>query len=338
LRFSDAIRRYSGFEPYKVSHIERLAATAGAFTGILLILVVSSYFLDGISNYLIVASMGASAVLLFSVPHGRLSQPWPLVGGHLVSAVIGVTCAKLVPDLVIAEALAVGLAVGAMYYLHCIHPPGGATALTAVAGGEQVLELGYQYVLTPVLLNTLIILTTAVIFNYFFRWRRYPAALFHATSALAAKPDGTGPAQAEITSQHAGSEPGHDTITHEDFVYALSEIDSLIDVSETDLIRIYDLVTRRHESSRTFDRLVPGHYYSNGAYGNEWSVRQIIDWNQQDAGDAQLIYKIVAGADRRKTGICSEAEFKQWARHEVVRDEQNWRRVDAKVDITAEDS
>ena len=320
MKLRDAIRRFSGFEPYNVSHAERLASTAGAFTGILLILIVSRFFLEGITTFLIVASMGASAVLLFSVPHGRLSQPWPLVGGHLVSALIGVTCAKLVPDLVIAEALAVGLAVGAMYYLHCIHPPGGATAITAVVGGEQVAELGYQYVLTPVLLNVLVILFVAIVFNYPFRWRRYPAALF---SSAAEK--------------NVDKLQRSDDIKHEDFVYALSEIDSLLDVSESDLLRIYDLVTRRHESSRTFDRLIPGHYYSNGAYGEDWSVRQIIDWNQQDAGDAQLIYKIIAGPDRRTTGVCSEAEFRQWARHEVVRDEQNWRRVDAKADITADD-
>jgi len=321
VKLSDTIKRCSGFEPYNVSHAERLVSTAGAFTGILLILIVSRFFLEGITTFLIVASMGASAVLLFSVPHGRLSQPWPLVGGHLVSALIGVSCAKFVPDLVIAEALAVGLAVGAMYYLHCIHPPGGATAITAVVGGEQVAELGYQYVLTPVLLNVLVILFVAVVFNYPFRWRRYPAALF---SSAAEK-------KAELKQRP-------DDIKHEDFVYALSKIDSLLDVSETDLLRIYDLVTRRHESSRTFDRLIPGHYYSNGAYGEDWSVRQIIDWNQQHAGDAQLIYKIVAGPDRRKTGICSEAEFYQWARHEVVRDEQNWRRVDAVADISADDS
>ena len=224
--------RHLGIEPYRVSHAERLISAAGTFLGILLILYCSQLFLSGVSTYLIVASMGASAVLLFAVPHGRLAQPWALLGGHFVSAVIGVSCAKLIPDIYIASAAAVGIAVGVMYYLHCIHPPGGATALTAVVGGEQVIELGYQYIITPVMLNTLVILLVAVSFNYLFNWRRYPAYLVE-----------------KQTPQDKTVDSPYDSITHEDFVYALSEIDSLIDVSESDLLRIYDLVTRRHEST-----------------------------------------------------------------------------------------
>ena len=162
--------RYLGIEPYRVSHAERLISAAGAFLGILLILYCSQLFLSGISAYLIVASMGASAVLLFAVPHGRLAQPWSLLGGHFVSAIVGVCCAKWIPDIYIASAAAVGIAVAVMYYLHCIHPPGGATALTAVVGGEQIIELGFQYIMTPVMLNTLIILIVAVSFNYMFNW------------------------------------------------------------------------------------------------------------------------------------------------------------------------
>ena len=144
----------------------------------------------------LVASMGASAVLLFAVPHGPLSQPWAVLGGHLVSAVVGVACTKVIAQPMLAAPVAVGLAIGTMHYLRCIHPPGGATALSAVVGGETVHQLGFHYVLTPVLLNATIILLVALLFNYPFPWRRYPLA-------LAQRPAAAVPASAE-TDARAG--------------------------------------------------------------------------------------------------------------------------------------
>jgi len=139
----------------------------------------------------LVASMGASAVLLFAVPHGPLSQPWAVFAGHLVSALIGVACSRAIDDPALAGPLAVGLAIGAMHYLRCIHPPGGATALSAVLGGETVQQLGYWFVLTPVLLNALTLLAIALVFNYPFPWRRYPRVLGRrGTKTMAAEPPG----------------------------------------------------------------------------------------------------------------------------------------------------
>lgn len=318
----DKIFKYLGVELYHVSHTEKLASALGAFLGILLILYTSTYFISGPASYLIVASMGASAVLLFAVPHGRLSQPWSLIGGHLVSALIGVSCAKLIPDTFIAASVAVGIAVGVMYYLHCIHPPGGATALSAVVGGAEVQQMGYQFVLTPVLINVAVILCVAVCFNYFLKWRRYPASQSQKPSA--------------ISNQTSDSAPAHPygPITHEDFVYALSEFESYIDISENDLLSIYELVTKRHSKTAiNYQELIPGHFYSNGAYGDLWSVRVIVDWTEEnDSGEDKLIYKTVAGADRRNTGVISKNEFSRWAKHEVIRDEENWHRVDQSVD------
>ena len=225
-----SVKNMLDLEMSPVSHAERLASIGGGFTSILLILLVSRYFVGTAEATLIVASMGASAVLLFAVPHGRLSQPWPVFGGHMVSALVGVTCAQLVANPILAAALAVGLAIGAMHYLRCIHPPGGATALTAVVGGSAVHELGYGFLVMPVLINVFVILVVAVLFNYPFAWRRYPAAL-----------------QQQETTSKAPTIPneGYPAISHSDFVYALSEIDSFIDVTEQDLVRIYELATRR---------------------------------------------------------------------------------------------
>ena len=155
-----------------VSHTEKLISAVGGFLGILLIFVISYLSLGPWGAPWIVASMGASAVLLFAVPHGQLSQPWALIGGHVLSAAIGVTVFRFIPDAFLAAALAVGLAIAAMYYLRCVHPPGGATALAAVLGGPDVHALGYSYVLVPVLANAVVILLAAIAVNYPFRWRR----------------------------------------------------------------------------------------------------------------------------------------------------------------------
>jgi len=300
----------AGIDTHPISHTERLVSILGAFFGILLVYLSARYFISGQTVPLVVASMGASAVLLFAVPHGTLSQPWPLVGGHVLSALIGVTCAKLISSPLIAGPLAVALAVGAMHYLRCIHPPGGATAFTAAVGSAHVSALGYGFVITPVLLNVLIILIVAISFNWFFPWRRYPAVF------------------AKRKRTAAPERPGYESIAHEDFVYALSQIDSFIDINEHDLMRIYQLATDRHSSgiSLAASELKLGHYYSNGEFGPDWSVRQIVDQGGQDPGD-RLIYKIVAGEGRRTSSVISRADFARWAKHEVIRDDENWRRI-----------
>jgi len=170
------LRRWLGIGNDLSTNAEKWVSTTGGLAGILGVALVSQSQLGLAGSSSIVASMGSSAVLLFAVPHGPLSQPWPVFGGHLVSAFVGVTCANLVPLPMLAAAIAVALAIGAMHYLRCIHPPGGATALGAVLGGDAVHQLGYQFVITPVMLNAVTILLVALLFNAPFAWRRYPAA------------------------------------------------------------------------------------------------------------------------------------------------------------------
>lgn len=215
---------------YSVSEREHWISALGGLIGILAVVWVGQVGLDGHGGVLATASMGASAVLLFAAPHGAFSQPWPLLGGHVVSALIGVTCARwLGGDLMLAAALAVSLSIAAMYTLRCLHPPGGATALYAVLGGEAVHALGYGYVLSPVLLNAGVLLGVAIAFNYPFAWRRYPQ-VWHRTAAAD-----------EPAEKHM--------IPHSSLVYALSQLDTFVDVSEEDLQRIYALaVPGAHEA------------------------------------------------------------------------------------------
>lgn len=295
--------RMMGIEFAPVSHTERIVSGVGGFLAIFSILFVSQQVLGVDHPGLLVASMGASAVLLFAVPHGPLSQPWNVIGGHLVSAVIGVTCAKLIGNQLVAAGAAVGIAISAMYYLRCIHPPGGATALSAVVASDAVHALGYQFVFTPVLLDVVVILSVAISFNYFFKWRRYPAYL---QKLLAGKKE---------------VKPEEPSITHGDFVYALSQIDSFIDISEEDLLRIYDLATRRHQAEHMpLEAIELGGIYSNGGYGSEWSLRQVVD----ESGNS-VIYKVVAGAGERTSGVMTRKEFATWARYRVNRGGENWR-------------
>jgi CBS domain-containing membrane protein len=208
---------------YSVSEREHWVSGVGGLLGILATVWVSHIWLGGHGGVLAVASMGASAVLLFAAPHGAMSQPWPVFGGHLVSALIGVTCVRwLEADLMLVASLAVALSITAMYILRCLHPPGGATALYAVLGGNTVHALGYGYVLSPVLLNVVVMLAVAVVYNYPFAWRRYPQSWHHRLK---------GPAETAEKSM----------IPHSSLVYALSQIDTFVDVSEEDLQRIYAL-------------------------------------------------------------------------------------------------
>jgi CBS domain-containing membrane protein len=175
------MRRIAGVAAGRAGHLEKWVSAVGGLCGLAVVLLISEAQL-GLNNAAgLVASMGASAVLLFAVPHGPLSQPWAVFGGHLVSAFVGVACAQHIADPLLAAATAVAVAIGAMHYLGCIHPPGGATALSAVVGGPAVHQLGFQFVLTPVMLNAVSILAVAVIFNAPFAWRRYPAAWASAT-------------------------------------------------------------------------------------------------------------------------------------------------------------
>ena len=208
---------------YSVSEREHWISAAGGLLGILAVLWSSHFWIDGHGGVLAIASMGASAVLLFAAPHGAMSQPWPVLGGHLLSALIGVTCARwLGGEPMLAASLAVALSIAAMYGLRCLHPPGGATALFAVLGGESVHALGYGYLFSPVLLNIVVLVTVAVLFNYPFAWRRYPQSWHHRSQPVA------------MTAEKS-------MIPHSSLVYALSQIDTFVDISEDDLQRIYAL-------------------------------------------------------------------------------------------------
>ncbi|MFD0894081.1 HPP family protein [Luteolibacter ambystomatis] len=214
----DHWRNWLGIELSPVSTKEKLLSMLGGFLSLLALVAISRSVLHLSGAAAVIASMGASAVLLFAVPHGQLSQPWPVIAGHGFSALIGVACAKWIPSPEIAAACAVGLSIGAMHQFKCIHPPGGATGLTAVLGGQAIHDLGFRFVFQPVLANALAMVSIAVIFNTFFPWRRYPAFVAKRRVAKA--------------------EPSHEAV-----VAALRSLDSFVDITEDDLIRLVGLLS-----------------------------------------------------------------------------------------------
>lgn len=157
-----------------MTKIEHIGSAGAAFVSLSVVAAVSQLLLEQSTAIALSASMGASAVLLFTAPDSPMSQPWPLVGGHIVSAFIGVTCALTVETIAVAAPLAAALSIFFMGVLRCIHPPGGAAALLAVVGGSDIQALGYQFVLAPVLINALIMLLATYLINRLLLRRPYP--------------------------------------------------------------------------------------------------------------------------------------------------------------------
>ncbi|KVE71799.1 HPP family protein [Burkholderia vietnamiensis] len=160
--------------PMTLGWRERMRSCTGALVGIATV-GVTMRLLPGVPGLvpLLVAPMGASAVLLFAVPASPLAQPWSIVGGNLVAATVGVACAQWIADPITAAAVAVALAIGGMFALRCVHPPSGAVALTAVLGGPAIHALGFGFVVVPIALQSAILLSAALVYHAL-TGHRYP--------------------------------------------------------------------------------------------------------------------------------------------------------------------
>lgn len=209
-----------------VSKRERLRSAAGALVGILATGLVCRASVPTEALPILIAPMGASAVLLFAVPASPLAQPWSILGGNVVAALVGVTAGAWIADPFVAAACAIGVAIALMMLLRCLHPPSGAVALTAVLGGPAIRALGYGFVLWPVAANSLILLATALLFNNL-TGRTYP----HHRAA--------GPRTADPPS---GARVGFQSA---DLDAALEEFDQFLDVDRGDLEQILRRVQMR---------------------------------------------------------------------------------------------
>jgi len=203
---------------------ERMIACVGAVIGICLTSLVCGRIASA-GEYvpLIIAPMGASAVLLFAVPASPLAQPWPIIGGNMISALVGLGVAHVVGDPAIAAGLAVSLAILVMSLTRCLHPPGGAAALSAVLGGSTVATWGALYAFVPVALNSVVLVLLGITFHRL-AGRVYP----HKPPPTVANSHGT---QDPPTQLRAG-------FRTEDVDAALSAMHETFDVSRDDVARL----------------------------------------------------------------------------------------------------
>lgn len=279
---------------------EKLLSTFGGFVSLSLIVAVSIAITGSEGAVAVVPAMGAATVLLFAAPHGPLSQPWALFAGNIISAFIGVTVTLLIPDVAVAAGVAVGLAIGVMHICRCIHPPGGATALAAVIGGDSIHALGYSYIFAPVLLNCLIIFVIALVFNNLFGWRRYPLA----SMRISKQPPATKITKG-INQQHIKA--------------AQISLNMQLDMNPTQLLNLFQKAQAIKDQEQIDQlQLERGGVYSNNQPGRSWSVRKIIDFSLHDNPSHNLvIYRVIDGADQHQCDSCTLADFASWAKIKV---------------------
>ncbi|MDO9375535.1 MAG: HPP family protein [Bacteroidota bacterium] len=169
------VSRYIIYKETLVDYRESFWSFLGAFIGIALIAFFQGQVLTREENIFLIGSFGASSVLVYGAIQSPMAQPRNLIGGHLISAFIGVSVYKIFPDVIWFTApLAVAGSIVFMQLTKTLHPPGGATALIAIIGSEKIKALGYGYVVSPVFTGALILFVVAMIFNNMTSHRRYP--------------------------------------------------------------------------------------------------------------------------------------------------------------------
>lgn len=165
--------------PPGVSISEIFWSWTGSFLGIGAIAFANYHIFEKVELLMIIGSFGASAVLIYGAIKSPLAQPRNLIGGHIISALIGVASYQIFQNhLWLASAFAVATAIAAMHATRTLHPPGGATALIAVIGGDKIHELGYLYAIMPAGGGALIMLIIALLVNNIPKSRRYPEFWF----------------------------------------------------------------------------------------------------------------------------------------------------------------
>lgn len=202
---------------------QRLKVALSAFVALFIVTWVSLQLADTAGSIVLLASMGASAVLLFGLPNSPLAKPWSFAAGHLISATVGLVCSHLFTDLALMAAVTISIVLFVMYIFECMHPPGGATALVPViASTDQVL--GYEFLLYPVALNVFVLLAVALLLQKL--W------LKHGMQKPIQKYDPVHLHQDASPLKRLGLQP-------EDLLSALNSFDTVVDISEQDLERLY---------------------------------------------------------------------------------------------------
>ena len=173
----DYFRKMKGTSksPPRVSSSEIFWSSVGAFLGIVSLALINYKILEGTDLVMVIGSFGASAVLIYGAAESPLAQPRSLIGGHVISAVVGITAYQLLDTEVwLGAPLAVSAAIAAMHATKTLHPPGGGTALIAVIGSAKIHALGYLFVIIPTGVGAILILAIALLVNNMPKNKQYP--------------------------------------------------------------------------------------------------------------------------------------------------------------------
>ncbi|WP_198246858.1 HPP family protein [methane-oxidizing endosymbiont of Gigantopelta aegis] len=219
------ILRFLTVDPVNLSLKAKAYSTIACFCSIFFVALSTHIVGLGPQYPMIIASLGASAVILFFIPNSPLAQPWPFVGGQISSALIGVSCALNIDEIASASAVAVGGSVLVMVLLRCLHPPGAATSLAPIMAGDSVISLGYQFVLHPVAINVGFMLLLSLLINRLLMKRNYPSPL-------------PADSNAQLPSSTITRPEYKIGISEQDMTLALKEMDVFVDMTPADLAKI----------------------------------------------------------------------------------------------------
>jgi CBS domain-containing membrane protein len=152
---------FGGDQPH-ISWLERFRSVFGIFVGLLLVLTISKYLgdLSGVNEWLM-ASLGASALLVFVLPQSPMAQPWAVIAGNTLSALVGISVIHFVDDPLMAMSFAASLSIFGMFILRCLHPPAAAIALIVVLG--NVMQ--YQYAIFPIMIDSVVLVLVGAAYS-----------------------------------------------------------------------------------------------------------------------------------------------------------------------------
>ncbi|OEZ60062.1 HPP family protein [Duganella sp. HH105] len=281
--------------PITAGRREQLRAAAGALLGLFITALLSHLLLAPVGTAIfMVAPIGASAVLLFALPASPLAQPWSAIGGNVVSGLVGVACVQLLGDtlsLPLLGALATGLAIAAMFALRCLHPPGGAVALTTVIGGPAVHAAGFDFVMLTVLADTVVLVVVAMLYNKLTR-RRYP----HAQQSAQPHPHATADA---VPTVRLGFKP-------EDLDAVLKQYNQVLDISRDDLESLF-MQTEQRAYQRRFGIISCADIMSRDVVSAEFGTSLEQAWQQMRTHRVAALP--VLNRARRVIGIVTQTDF-----------------------------
>ena len=281
--------------PTTTSRREQLRAAGGALCGLLITGLLSHLMLApaGASIFLI-APIGASAVLLFALPASPLAQPWAAIGGNVVSGLVGVACVRWLGEILplpLLAALATGLAIATMFALRCLHPPGGAVALTTVIGGSAVQAAGFGFVLVTVLADSVLLVAMAILYNNL-TGKRYP----HAQQAAHANPHSTADV---VPTVRLGFKP-------EDLDAVLKQYNQVLDISRDDLESLF-MQTEQRAYQRRFGIINCADIMSRDIVSAEFGT------GLEEAWQLMRLHRVAAlpvlNRARRVIGIVTQTDF-----------------------------